>query len=100
MHMKSKAIPLSPEANQAVEQQLQAFREKFGRDPKSDDPIFFEPDADEPILISEEKYDEAMVEAMSAAGLDPALIFAYKRTGRLVTETNRHLLTGEAQGVE
>jgi hypothetical protein len=29
-----------------MQQQLQAFREKFGREPGPEDPIFFDPDAD------------------------------------------------------
>jgi hypothetical protein len=33
---------------EAFEANLQAFREKFGRDPGPDDPVFFDPDADEP----------------------------------------------------
>ena len=93
--MKSKAIPLSAGAQQAIERQLDAFRKKFGRNPRPEDPIFFDPDADDPVPITQEKYDEAMVEAMTTAGLDPVLMYAYKRTGRLVTESNRHLLTRE-----
>ncbi|MFI2747265.1 hypothetical protein ACH5BA_13310 [Kitasatospora sp. NPDC018623] len=32
----------------AVQRQLARFREKFGREPGPDDPLFFDPDADEP----------------------------------------------------
>lgn len=31
---------------QALEEQLRAFRAKFGRDPGPDDPLFFDPDAE------------------------------------------------------
>jgi hypothetical protein len=34
-----------------------------------------------------------MVEDMRAAGLDPAFIYAYEKTGRLVTEDNQQLLS-------
>ena len=33
-----------------------------------------------------------MVEAMKQAGLDPALIYAFEKTGLLVTEENQHML--------
>ena len=33
-----------------------------------------------------------MVEAMKRAGIDPAFIYAFEKTGRLVTEQNQHLL--------
>ena len=35
-----------------IEAQLQRFREKFGRDPGPSDPVFFDPDAAEPVPIS------------------------------------------------
>jgi hypothetical protein len=35
---------------------------------------------------------EAMVEDMKAAGLDPAFIYAFEKTGLLVTEQNQHLI--------
>ena len=71
------------------------FRKKFGDDPRPDDPIFFDPDADEPRPISDDRYEQAMVEAMAAAGIRPELIYAFKRTGRIVTERNQSLLTPE-----
>ena len=95
MAQQSRRIPLSPEARQTIERQLSAFRDKFGRDPGPDDPIFFDPDAAEPVPLSEEKYEQVVLEAMSQAGIDPAFIYAFKRTGRIVTEGNKHLLTPE-----
>jgi len=88
-------LRLSPEVQQAIERQLAAFREKFGRDPNDDDPILFDPDADDPVPLSDEKYERMMIEAMTEVGISQAMIFAFKRTGRIVTETNKHLLTAE-----
>ena len=34
----------------------------------------------------------ATVEAMRAAGIRPALVYAYERTGLIVTRENRHLI--------
>jgi len=73
--------------------QLEAFRKKFGRDPCPDDPIFFDPDANEPAPLNPQQYEQAMIETMSQAGTDPAFIYAFKRTGRIVTESNKHRLT-------
>jgi hypothetical protein len=39
---KRKEIPMSEELAQAMNQQLQMFRQKFGRDPGPEDPIFFD----------------------------------------------------------
>ena len=33
-----------------------------------------------------------MVEGMKAAGLDPAFIYAFGKTGLVVTEQNQHLI--------
>jgi integrase len=95
MAQQSRHIPLSPEALEAIERQLEAFRRKFGRDPNDNDPILFDPDADEPVPLSEEKYERMMIEAMAEVGISQAMIFAFERTGRIVAEENKHLLTSE-----
>ena len=95
MAQRSRRIPLSPEARQAIERQLEAFRRKFGRDPNDNDPILFDPDADDPVPLSDEKCERMMIEAMAEVGISQAMIFAFKRTGRIVTEKNKHLLTPE-----
>jgi len=95
MAQQSRRIPLSPEVLQAIERQLEAFRRKFGRDPNDNDPILFDPDAHEPVPLSDEKYERMVIEAMAEVGISQAMIFAFKRTGRIVTESNKHLLTPE-----
>ena len=95
MAQQSRHVPLSPEALEAIERQLEAFRRKFGRDPNDNDPILFDPDADDPVPLSDEKYERMMIEAMAEVGISQAMIFAFKRTGRIVTEANKHLLTFE-----
>ena len=95
MAQQSRHIPLSPEALEAIERQLEAFRRKFGRDPNDNDPVLFDPDADDPVPLSDEKYERMMIEAMAEVGISEAMIFAFKRTGRIVTEGNKHLLTPE-----
>jgi hypothetical protein len=45
------------------------------------------------VPLSDEEYEHAVLAAMSQAGLDPALIYAFRRTDRMVTNSNKHLLT-------
>jgi len=91
-----RAVSLSDETVTILEQQLEKFRQKFGRDPGPEDPVFFDADADMPQLVDQEKAEEAFLMAMTAAGLAPELIHAIQRTGRFVTEENSKLLSEEA----
>jgi len=98
-HRKStrgRTVKLDPESMDMLQQQLQAFREKFGREPGPDDPIFFDPDADTPQPFRLEKFLEKSTEAMVAAGTRPEIIFAHRKTGGLiVTEENQEKLSAE-----
>jgi hypothetical protein len=80
-----KSVPMSDEVAQALQEQRQKFIDKHGREPGPNDPIFF----DMPPL---EHIEHKMVQAMKAAGLDPAFIYAYEKTGLLVTEQNQHMI--------
>lgn len=53
-----------------IRQQLESFKEKFGREPGPDDPLFFDPDCDVPIPLSELKLRKELSEAARKAGLD------------------------------
>lgn len=95
---ESKTIPLTAEVQQSIEEQLRRFREKFGREPGPEDPLFFDPDADTPQPLSEAQQDEMMNQILSAAsraGIRPELIYAMKKTDRMVTTANQHLLTDQ-----
>ena len=45
-----------------------------------------------PELPHPEHLEAMIVEGMKAAGLDPALVYAFEKTGLLVTGQNRHLI--------
>ena len=90
-----KTVKMSPELVDVLEKQMEAFRQKFGRDPGPDDPVFFDPNADTPQPFDGDELMRAMVEAMAEAGVDPARIYAYHKTRLLVTEENLHLLSEE-----
>ncbi len=83
-----REVPLTPDVQEALRRQREAFIEKFGREPGPDDPVFFDPDADEPRELDLESYEKDLAEAMAAADIDPRLIYASRKTGLLVTEEN------------
>ena len=81
-----KSIPMSGELAKVIEEQKRKFVETHGREPGPGDDLFF----DMPPLEHVEHY---MVEGMKQAGLDPAIIYAFEKTGLLVTEENEHLIS-------
>ena len=93
--MRGRTVKLDPESMDMMQQQLQAFREKFGREPGPEDPIFFDPDADTPQPFRLEKFLEESTEAMVAAGIRPEIIYAHRKTGLIVTEENLEKLSAE-----
>jgi hypothetical protein len=84
-----KSIPMSEEVVALLDEQRQRFPDEHGREPSPDDPVFFD-------LPHPERVEHLTVQAMKAAGIDPAFIYAFEKTGRLVTEQNRHLLSDGA----
>ena len=66
-----KSIPLSPELAKGIQKQLQRFTEKFRRPPGPDDPVFFDPSANEPRPIIDEVVDQHMLEAIHKARIHP-----------------------------
>jgi hypothetical protein len=82
------------ELNDALEQQRQAFQNKFGRDLGPNDPVFFDPNADTPQEISEETLladVDSLIDKAREAGANPAYLQAWRDTGFLLTEHNMHL---------
>jgi hypothetical protein len=72
------------------------FREQFGREPGPDDPLFFDPGVAAPEFLSGESTDEIWKSLLQAAGdseIDPAIVYAMNKTGRIVTETNAQFLS-------
>lgn len=87
---------LGMEMREGFQAQREAFRAKFGRDPGPEDPVFFDPDADEPTPMGKRHWDEgmtAMIAAAEAAGVDPAFIHAWQEVGYIVTSENEHVFS-------
>jgi len=78
-----------------MQHQLQAFRNRFGRDPGPDDPVFFDDDADGPVPINLDSLQRQIVAVMNEAGVSPELIYAYCHAGVIATDQNYGLLSQE-----
>lgn len=78
-----REIPLTDELKDILAHQFEAFKEKFGREPGPNDKVFW----DEP-----EHVEHHLAQAMREANLPPMFIYAFEKTGRLVTESNQHLI--------
>ena len=71
--------------------QIQAFRRKFGREMRPDDPFFFDPNLPSPQFRSSEDAQIAidlLAEFMGEAGIDAEAIYAFKATGGLIPGDN------------
>ncbi len=80
----SKVLRVDPDQAVALEALVRRFEEKFGRPPGPDDPLFFDPDADEPQPVSLTGLETETVAMLEAAGICPAWIYAYQHTGGLL----------------
>jgi hypothetical protein len=89
----ARYAPMQPELHSAIKKQLQAFRDKFGREPGPNDLLFFDPDCDQPTPIDPDKYWAKVLRLMGDVGIEPAKIYASKKTGLLPTSENWHLLS-------
>jgi hypothetical protein len=81
-----KSLPITEEMREVFDEQHRKFVESAGREPEPDDDVFFD-------MPHSEHIEHGIVEAMKKANINPAMIFAFEKTGRLVTEENEHLLS-------
>jgi hypothetical protein len=78
---RQRVIKLNQETSQALSEQVEAFRRKFGREPSGDDPIFFDPDSDVPRPYPLDRVNLELAAAAARAGIDPAKVYAIQKTG-------------------
>jgi hypothetical protein len=88
-----RRVPLNKEMIAILDQQRERFKQKFGRYPGPEDPVIWDEGADQPTPVSEEQVHQIILDAITAAGSPPEFAYAFQKTGRLVTESNMHLLT-------
>ena len=94
---KKKPLPLAEAARPLLKKQIALFRKKFGRDPRPDEPLFFDPDADVPRRLQLEPMEAEIVRAMNEANIHPRLIYAFEKTGRLLSAATLKKLSREDQ---
>jgi hypothetical protein len=80
-----ESTPISREVEEVLHRLRQAFIALHGREPGPDDLLF-------PDLPHPEHLEALVVEDLKAAGVDPAVIYAFEQTGLLVTAENRDLI--------
>lgn len=61
---------------QLLRTQAEAFERRFGRPPRPDEPLFFDPDQDEPTPLTLETYGAHAQEALASQGASPLLVRA------------------------
>lgn len=84
---------MDPELAEAMEQMRLAFIERFGREPGPEDPVFFDNDCDIPTPISESVVTDQLTQMMAAANIDPAKIYATRKTGFFPCADNLDLMS-------
>ena len=81
-----RVLPLSGETREVFQKQREVFVRKHGRAPGPEDRVFED-------LPHGEYMEHVMVETMKKVGIRPELVYAYEKTGRIVTEENQRFLT-------
>jgi hypothetical protein len=88
-----REVPLNEEDVTVLKKMDEEFVNKFGRKPGPGDPLFWDPDADTPQPLSEEKVTQTIIDGMVKAGIPAKTIYAYRKTGILLTTANQHLVS-------
>jgi hypothetical protein len=71
-------LPIGPELGEILQRQREKFIARYGREPGPDDLIFFD-------APSDDEYDAAVTKAMEQAGVALQVIYAFRKTGRIIT---------------
>lgn len=66
---RKRDVRMTPRVHDALKDQLDRFRRKFGREPEPCDPVFFDPKSDIPIPLSRERLRADFLAAAKDAGL-------------------------------
>ncbi len=69
--MNERGIEMTPKLKRIFKDQHKLFKEKFGRDPGPNDPVFFDPDCDTPRPMPVARLTDGIIKAARAAGISP-----------------------------
>jgi hypothetical protein len=67
-------VKLGPAEIAVIERQRRRFVERFGREPGPRDPVFFDPESQDPRPINPRVMRDAVIDAAEKAGLDPVRV--------------------------
>jgi hypothetical protein len=82
-----RSSSLTPEETDIYRRQTADFRRKFGRDMGPDDPFFFDPEGETPRFRDPAEAGSAVdlvAALMEQAGMEPAHVYAFRKTGGLL----------------
>ena len=78
---------LPPAAASEMQRQVAAFKAKFGRAPRPEDPIFFDPDAPgpDPVAMDEGRLRKMFADGLRKRGSREHIVRAFEKTGFMIT---------------
>ena len=82
---------MSPEVRELLLKQREAFIQKFGREPGLTEPVFFDPNADDPQPLDAFEVAAGLLRACEQAGLDPDEVFSHLGWGEDLDEYRKKL---------
>jgi hypothetical protein len=92
---KARKIKLTEGSQNAVRQKLDALQDQFGRDAGPEDQVFFDALSTIPDQLEVDWLQIEFVRLMRKARIPAELIYAYLRTGLIVTEERYEHLSRE-----
>lgn len=87
-----KNIALPPEVSAFLAEILREYEERFGSPPSREMTIGEVAEKVDRPWPTQEEFHAQTAEAMRQAGMRPEFIYAFEKTGRLISEENRHLV--------
>ena len=92
-----KAVRMDQGTMAAMQAQFRMFEEKFGRPPGPADPVFFDPNGEEPRPLAMDGAQDNTVRMLKAAGISPAWIYAHEHTDGLLPTWDGRFLSEQDQ---
>ncbi len=74
--MGTYKVTMSPKLREVLLKQREAFIQKFGRAPGLTEPVFFDPNADDPQPLDADEVTAALLKACKQAGYEPDEFFS------------------------
>ena len=77
-----REVTMSPELRAVLIKQREAFIQRFGREPKLTESVFFDPNADAPQQLDADEVTATLLKACEQAGFDPEQLFSHLGWGQ------------------